>query len=588
MRALAARAGTVLAAAALVLAPTFATAPAHADEIRDRQRPILRILGAEEAWKITRGAGVTVAVVDSGVDPDQPDLRGSVTVGPNMLAGIDGRRVPKGRHGTGMASLIAGHGHGPGGRDGVIGIAPEARILALRVLAEPGDPSYAAYRADRGAREAVAKGIRYAVDHGADVINLSLGNTRPTSEDREAVAYAITKGVVVVSAVGNDGGKRDLLDDDGFAPYSYPASYPGVIAVAATDTAHKRAPFSSRNHSVVLSAPGVAIPVAGPGDGYFLTEGTSDSSALVSGIAALIRSRHPDMKPSLVRQALLDGTRFRPSGKYDASTGFGVVNAVDALRAADAVARTPRGAGALPSGQRFGGAAPGPVKVIHRAPWTEPVAVAVIVLTVAGMAVAVAIAVMLYRRTRPSPWRLQPAMAAVPPPPPVPPPLVFHPGAPPAPAPSTPVFERPDAPSAVETSPPQRPAPAVPSFTAGTGARPAAPSFEAPDPPPGPRPPTAPPRPAEPLLGRWRPPPGAGRPLFEPPATPTGTAGHFGPPHPPPGHGGHFGPPQPPQPSPAAGGVSFERPQPPPAVDGPRSGPPQPPPAANEAPPEQP
>jgi type VII secretion-associated serine protease mycosin len=505
MKALTARAGALLASAALIFAPVFAAAPAHADEVRDRQGPILRTLDVQRAWSITRGRGVTVAVVDSGVDPSHPDLRGSVTVGPNMLDRTDGGRAPQRLHGTGMASLIAGHGHGPGGRDGVIGIAPEAKILALRVIAEPGDPGYAAYRSSRTAKDAVARGVRYAVDHGADVINLSIGNVRPSAEERQAVAYAIAKGVVVVSAVGNDGAKRRLLDKDGFAPYSYPASYPGVIAVAATDPANRRAPFSNRNHSVLVAAPGVGIPVAGPGGAYFVSEGTSDSSALVSGIAALIRSRHPDMKPSLVRQALLDSTRFRPSGEYDASTGFGLVNAADALRAAGSLANTPRGTGALSSGERFGDGDPGPVKVIDRPAWTEPVAVSVIALTVAGAAAAVAVAVVLYRRTGPSPWQPQPVMVVGPPPRPVPPPLVFPLGAPPEPASSTPVFERPDVPSAVETSPRERPARPVPSFAAGT--RPQAPSFEAPAPPPGPQPPPEAPRSPRPLLAQQ---PGAG------------------------------------------------------------------------------
>ncbi|MBA9007541.1 S8 family serine peptidase [Thermomonospora cellulosilytica] len=510
---LVARAGAVLAAVGLAVAPV--AVPAHADEIRDRQQPILRALGVPEAWKITRGAGVTVAVVDSGVDPGQADLRGSVTAGPNMLADIDGRRPPVGRHGTGMASLIAGHGHGPGGRDGVIGVAPQARILSLRVIAEPGDPSYALYRSGRES-DSVARGIRYAADNGADVINLSIGNDRPDPEEREAVAHAIAKGAVVISAVGNDGDERDRLDENGFAPYSYPASYPGVIGVAATGRGNDRAPFSNRNHSVVVSAPGVGIPVAGPGDDYFLTEGTSDASALVSGIAALIRSRHPDLRPALVRQALLDSTRHRPAGEYDASVGFGQVHAGAALRAAARLAAA-RDPGGLPADERFGADAPGPVKVIDRPVWLEPVAIAAIVLCLGGVAGGGALAVTLWRRTRPLPWWAGPVAVAGPPPRPVPPPLVFDDAAPPPERPAgPPVFERPEAPAATETPAPERPAaPVVPA--APPGVRMPAPTFEHPTQPSGPSG-LMPPPPEPSLLNRPDPPPRSARPQFEPPA----------------------------------------------------------------------
>jgi type VII secretion-associated serine protease mycosin len=328
---------------------------AHADEVRDRQTPIFGILGMDAAWKITRGAGVTVAVVDSGVDPAQADLRGKVTTGPNMLADVDAGTQPKRLHGTGMASLIAGQGHGPGGGSGVMGMAPQARILAIRAIGEKEDASYFRYRTSEKADEAVARGIRYAADHGADVINLSLGKNEEVPAEREAIGYAIGKGVVVVSAVGNDGEDPNALDGDGFAPYSYPASYPGVIAVAATEPGHARAAFSNRNYSVVLSAPGAGLPVAGPGGQYFVSSGTSDSSALVSGIAALIRSKHPKMAPALVAQALLQSTRHGPSGGYDPEIGFGEVHAARALSAADSLASAQPGpAKAKPAGQRFG------------------------------------------------------------------------------------------------------------------------------------------------------------------------------------------------------------------------------------------
>lgn len=384
--------------AAVALAGTWLMpVPAHADIVRDRQKPILNVLGMNAAWRITKGKGVTVAVVDSGVDAGQADLTGSVTTGPNMLAEIDAGTKPARLHGTGMASLIAGHGHGSGRGSGVMGIAPESRILAVRAIGEPEDKSYVRFRTSESADTAVARGIRYAADHGADVINLSLGKDEEVADEREAIGYAIGKGVVVVSAVGNDGDDPRALDGDGYAPYSYPASYPGVIAVAATEPGNARAPFSNRNYSVLLSAPGVDVPVAAPGGKYFASGGTSDSSALVSGIAALIRAKHPKMAPTLVAQALIQSTRHGPSGGYDAEIGFGEVHAPRALSAADALASSGKSTGKA-AGKRFGAEDLGPVEVIERPGWVVPLIVGLVVAGIGGTVTAGAIARTFHRR----------------------------------------------------------------------------------------------------------------------------------------------------------------------------------------------
>jgi type VII secretion-associated serine protease mycosin len=424
----------VLALAAAVLLPA---APARADEIRDRQRPMMKTLDVRAAWETTRGKGVTVAVVDTGTDPKQADLAGSVTTGPNMLAAVDGDTRPIRLHGTGMASLIAGHGHGPGRQNGVMGVAPEARILAIRVIGEKGDPSFPLTRSSDEAEDSVARGIRHAADQKVDVINLSLGKYDENPTDREAIAYAIGKGVVVVSAAGNDGDKKGRLDSDGFAPYSYPASYPGVIAVAATDADHRRAKFSNTNYSVLVSAPGDGIASAGPGGDYYLSSGTSDATALVSGIAALIRSRHPRLPPTLVAQALVQSTRYAPGKTYDAEIGFGEVNAARALAAADALTKPRAGASGKPAGQRFGAGDTGPVKVIERPAWVSPLIGIVTAVGVAGGAAALVIAIMLARR---NPRRERPAFAGLPfgtgPPPPRPAPGSWAPpGAGPGPPP---------------------------------------------------------------------------------------------------------------------------------------------------------
>ena len=152
-------------AAATALLVGAGTAPAAADAIRDRQWALLA-LRAEEAWGTTRGDGVTVAVLDTGVDPGHPDLAGQVLDGADLIgmgAGPGDRAWA--RHGTAMAGIIAGHGHGPDRGQGVLGIAPQARILPVRVILEEGDPGRAKARDSKGG--ALAEGIRWAADHGA-------------------------------------------------------------------------------------------------------------------------------------------------------------------------------------------------------------------------------------------------------------------------------------------------------------------------------------------------------------------------------------------------------------------------------------
>ncbi|MFC4905818.1 S8 family serine peptidase [Actinomadura gamaensis] len=402
MRELAKRAGALAAAMALAW-PFLGTGVAHADPVRDAQEASLDAMDVPSAWKITRGAGVTVGLVDSGVQTGQPELAGQVTAGPDMLADLDRGTTPARLHGTSMSMLIAGKGRGSGGSDGVIGVAPQSKILAVRAIAEPEDASYRIYKTTSKGDGATARAIRYVVDHGVDVINLSIGREDEQPDERDAIGYAVSKGVVVVAAVGNSGDKPSGFDGKGYAPYNYPASYPGVIAVAATNSKHVRAGFSNRNFSVLVAAPGVALPGIGPEHGaYYLTDGTSDSTALVSGIAALIRAKHPKLAPALVAQALVAST---PSGgaAYDPSLGHGEVNAVKALNAADKLAAIPKGANSRPGGSRFGpGGDPGPVTVIPRPTWAKVVIAIVVIGGVAGAVAAAAIAVTLARRHPPT------------------------------------------------------------------------------------------------------------------------------------------------------------------------------------------
>lgn len=358
------------AVAALALVASLAWAPgtARADEVRDRQLPVLRTLQVDKAWRITKGEGVTVAVLDSGVDPHHRDLAGSVREGADFTEGANPPHVPPLRlHGTYMASLIAGHGHGPGNRDGVIGVAPKAKILSVRVIVEDEEPGFHEFNSAPRYENVVAKGIRYAVDHGADVINMSISKELATKEERAAIRYAIDKGVVLVAAAGNEGAGEP--GPTGFAPYSYPAAFPGVVSVGATDRGLRRASFSNFNPSVLVSAPGVDILGAGPGDEYWVGRGTSQASALVSGVAALIKAKYPDMEPALVVQALTAGASRKPETGYDTGVGFGVVNAAGALAAAARLSKHTlhaEGEHAADPTRPLGGVPARPVRVIER------------------------------------------------------------------------------------------------------------------------------------------------------------------------------------------------------------------------------
>jgi subtilisin family serine protease len=323
------------AALALGLTLTAGAAPARADGVRDAQMWVLNAMHVPAAWSVTEGQGVTVAVIDSGVNPDVSDLSGSVTTGPNYT-GVDTPEYNPnwGVHGTWMASLIAGHGHNGGG-SGIIGVAPNAHVLSIRVITDSSDPNYAQYQHEPQARiqDELAKAIRYAVSHGAQVISMSLGYSLSSLPVRSALQDALNHDVVIVASSGNSGDTA-TAHSKGHAPYSFPADYPGVLGVAAIGESGQPAGFSSDNLSVQVAAPGVDVPAQGRDGQYWLVSGTSPACALTAGVAALIRSAFPGLPPDMVREAITSTTRNRPAGGYDDDVGFGTVDAAAALNAA--------------------------------------------------------------------------------------------------------------------------------------------------------------------------------------------------------------------------------------------------------------
>ncbi|KPI05828.1 Type VII secretion system peptidase S8A, mycosin-1 [Actinobacteria bacterium OK074] len=307
-------AGSTAAAGALL----FSIAPtASADQIRNTQWP-LQALDAAAVWKLATGKGITVAVIDNGVDASHPDLKGNVLPGKDFIDGdSDASPAAGDSHGTAMAGDIAGHGHGVNGADGVKGLAPDAKILPLR---------------DDGARTGgLAPSIRYAVDHGASVINISQGGSAPSFayEEQQAIGYALEHNVVIVAGAGNDGKSSTEAS-------FFPANYPGVVDVGAVDESNEIWAKSNYGPTLLLTAPGVHVVSAGTdSDGYDSGSGTSDATAYVSAACALLRQKFPDLTAGQIVNRLTKTAGLPASAKGlklpDEKYGYGYIRPLAAL-----------------------------------------------------------------------------------------------------------------------------------------------------------------------------------------------------------------------------------------------------------------
>jgi Subtilase family len=345
------RAATAIAASLAASCVAVAAAgPALADTVRNNEW-WLSTLHVTQAWLSSKGTGVTVAVLSTGVDTNQPDLAGSVLTGRDYTGSGRAAGGPFwGVNGTAVASLIAGHGHGTGHADGIIGVAPEAKILSVRVTVENNDPLLTNATTVAALPMAIAKGIRYAVRHGAQVIDLPLdpaavaadnaaakGGTSAVTggspAERAAVAFALSKGVVLIAPAGDGGAGPDTIN--------YPAAYPGVISVGAFSQTFAKAPFTSNRPYVMLTGPGNGVIAANGPTGYAKLKSTTAASAVVTGVAALIRAQFPTMTPAQVRKALTSSTAFHPPGGRRTGSGFGTVDAAAALTAAAKINATP-------------------------------------------------------------------------------------------------------------------------------------------------------------------------------------------------------------------------------------------------------
>jgi membrane-anchored mycosin MYCP len=340
-------AATALALGVLVLpgAPVSAAAqqclpPA---ESVDPQVPwAQRRLGADRAWELSRGAGVTVAVVDTGVDAGTPQLSGRVLRGFDMTVTGGAGNTDCFGHGTFVAGII---GAAPMSGAGFFGVAPEVRILPVR-----------ASNGEEGTSLAFARGIQAAVDAGAKVINISANTTAPDEALVAAVEYAESRDVVVVAAAAN--GSESPNSEPVTA---YPAALPTVLAVAAVDSTGQRASFSQPGSYLGLAGPGADITSVGPGGpGHRRGSGTSYAAPFVAGVAALVRAYRPGLTAAQVRHRLRQ-TADQPATVPDPGVGWGVVNPLAAV----ATELPEEGFAAAPAGARRPARAPAPVPA-HR------------------------------------------------------------------------------------------------------------------------------------------------------------------------------------------------------------------------------
>ena len=320
---LAVLAGTGLAGTGLAGTGAAAPAPEAAATAMCRPPPVRsepavpwaqQLLAPERTWSTTRGAGVAVAVVDTGVDATTPQLAGAVAPGVDTSGTATGAADTDCLgHGTFVAGIIAAR---PVAGTGFAGVAPAATILPIRDTTTE----------DHGSATSMARGIRAAADAGAQVINVSASTNSDDPALRAAVVHAQQRDCLMVAAAANNAERGN--------PTPYPASYPGVLAVGAIDHTGVPAKFSQTGGFLGLVAPGVDVVSTGPGGpGQWQQSGTSFATPFVSGAAALVRSYRPELSAAEVAERL-EATATRPAAPVpDPAMGWGTVNPYAAVTA---------------------------------------------------------------------------------------------------------------------------------------------------------------------------------------------------------------------------------------------------------------
>lgn len=292
--------------------------PAYADTVYSHEWALSKLQADTIRADKYHGDGVMAAVIDTGVDPNQADLQGSLVSGVNLVTGVqstDTSDTSSAYHGTDMAAIIAGHAHGTP-PDGMIGLATHAKIMPIKVGETP-------------SLYAIESGIRYAADHGAKVISISVGLDGACPQSTaDAVGYALSKGSVIVVATGNTAAGTGATN----AP-DCPAAVPGVMDVSAISQSGTMDPYSHYGSDVTVAAPGVNVEVPSQGGTYKTISGSSPAAPWVSAEAALLIGKHPDWTAGQVIRAIIDNTDPGSGQRVDDHVGYGVIDPLKALGA---------------------------------------------------------------------------------------------------------------------------------------------------------------------------------------------------------------------------------------------------------------
>jgi subtilisin family serine protease len=270
----------------------------------------LKLFGIPPLWKETQGEGIKVGVLDTGIALEHPDLQ------PAILEARDFTRSPSAAydaqgHGTHVSGIIAARRNA----HGIVGVAPESKIISAKVLNDEGV----------GTSQDIVAGIQWAVEKGADILSMSLGSPEPDEEIHQALLLAISKGIFVITAAGNEGPDLDTV--------GYPAGFPEMVAVGSVDRRKRLSQFSSRGRQVDVVAPGDEITSCYPPRSYATLSGTSMATPFISGVVALALAKHRKMggkTPLRTQQDLIEhlcrtSADAGPAG-FDPLYGCGIVD----------------------------------------------------------------------------------------------------------------------------------------------------------------------------------------------------------------------------------------------------------------------
>jgi len=276
----------------------------------------VKLLGVPSLWRETKGEGIKVGVLDTGIALEHPDLKSAILEARDFTRSTSQAYDAQG-HGTHVSGIIAARRNA----NGIVGVAPESKIIMAKVLNDEGS----------GTSADIVAGIRWAVETGADILSMSLGSPEPDGEIHQALLLAISKGVFVITAAGNEGPDLDTV--------GYPAGFPEMVAVGSIDRQKKLSSFSSRGRQVDIVAPGDQITSCYPPRSYAVLSGTSMATPFVSGVVALMLAKHRKLggkTPIETQQDLIEHLcrSADDAGKagFDPLYGCGIINPAKLMR----------------------------------------------------------------------------------------------------------------------------------------------------------------------------------------------------------------------------------------------------------------